>query len=142
MTSQLNVDTIVDKQGTGGPTIQSPALQSPTLTEMTNTSTYVSDGGNVSQNTVQGLAKAWASVNAGNSYNGSFNMSSLTDNGTGNYKTTFANAMLNDDYAVGYSGEIGRHNGVTASAYTIGRLRDDGVPRDGGAHVTMSGDLA
>ena len=50
MTSQLNVDTIVDKAGSGG-----------TNVKVANTSTYVSDGGNVTQNTVQGLAKMWGS---------------------------------------------------------------------------------
>ena len=39
MTSQLNVDTIVDKAGSGG-----------TNVKIANTSTYVSDGGNVTQN--------------------------------------------------------------------------------------------
>ena len=48
MTSQLNVDTIVDKAGSGG-----------TNVKIGNTSTYVSDGGGATQNTVQGLAKAW-----------------------------------------------------------------------------------
>ena len=47
MSSQLNVDTIVDKAGSGG-----------TNVKIGNTSTYVSDGGSSTQNTVQGLAKA------------------------------------------------------------------------------------
>ena len=42
MTSQLNVDTIVDKAGSGG-----------TNVKIGNTSTYVADGGSASQNTVQ-----------------------------------------------------------------------------------------
>ena len=48
MTSQLNVDTIVDKAGSGG-----------TNVKIGNTSTYVSDGGAVTQNTVPSLAKSW-----------------------------------------------------------------------------------
>ena len=44
MTSQLNVDTIVDKAGSGG-----------TNVKVANTSTYVSDAGSVTQNTVQSL---------------------------------------------------------------------------------------
>ena len=46
MTSQLNVDTIVDKAGSGGSNVK-----------MANTSTYVSEGGAKTQNTVQGLCK-------------------------------------------------------------------------------------
>jgi hypothetical protein len=44
MTSQLNVDTIVDKAGSGG-----------TNVKIGNTSTYVSEGGNVSSN----VSKRW-----------------------------------------------------------------------------------
>ena len=68
MTSQLNVDTIVDKAGSGG-----------TNVKIGNTSTYVSDGGAVTQNTVQGLIKAWMDLN-GSSFGlrDSFNVSSNT----------------------------------------------------------------
>ena len=68
MTSQLNVDTIVDKAGSGG-----------TNVKIGNTSTYVSDGGNVTQNTVQGLAKAWFQASSDTSLADSFNISSGTD---------------------------------------------------------------
>ena len=53
MTSQLNVDTIVDKAGSGG-----------TNVKIGNTSTYVSEGGAVTQNTVQGLTKFWIKVSS------------------------------------------------------------------------------
>ena len=90
MTSQLNVDTIVDKAGSGGSNVK-----------MANTSTYVSDGGNVTQNTVQGLAKAWAKTNAaGTTIDDSNNVASLTDNGAGDQTITMTNAMGNALYAV------------------------------------------
>ena len=50
MTSQLNVDTIVDKAGSGG-----------TNVKIGNTSTYVSEGGGATQNTVQSLVKQFSS---------------------------------------------------------------------------------
>jgi len=83
MTSQLNVDTIVDKAGSGG-----------TNVKVANTSTYVSDGGAVTQNTVQGLIKAWMDLN-GSSFGlrDSFNVSSATDNGGGNYTKTLTNNL-------------------------------------------------
>ena len=70
MTSQLNVDTIVDKAGSGG-----------TNVKVANISTYVSDGGAVTQNTVQGLAKIWSCVTqaATTSFEDSLIVSSLTD---------------------------------------------------------------
>ena len=73
MTSQLNVDTIVDKAGSGG-----------TNVKIGNTSTYVSDGGAVTQNTVQGIAKSWAArlSTADASINDSLNVSRTTDTDT------------------------------------------------------------
>ncbi len=82
MTSQLNVDTIVDKAGSGGSNVK-----------MANTSTYVSDGGNVTQNTVQGVAKHWTIVDQTGTTEslGSFNQSSLTDVNTGRTDVNFVN---------------------------------------------------
>ena len=73
MSSQLNVDTIVDKAGSGG-----------TNVKVANTSTYVSDGGAVTQNTVQSLVKTWAiNDHTATSVLDSFNQSSITDTSTG-----------------------------------------------------------
>src|SRR5690606_5859428 len=52
---------------------------------------------------VAGSAKAWVdiAVNGGvPSAADSFNVSSITDAGTGNYGAVWASAMLSDDYAV------------------------------------------
>jgi len=89
MSSQLNVDTIVDKAGSGGSNVK-----------MANTSTYVSDGGAVTQNTVQSLAKSWVNWNGQGTVavQDSINHSSLTDNGTGDYTITIASAMSNANY--------------------------------------------
>ena len=87
MSSQLNVDTIVDKAGSGG-----------TNVKMANTSTYVSDGGAVTQNTVQSLAKVWSNLEQASTYStrDSFNLSSHGDEATGvsllTFTTNFGNA--------------------------------------------------
>ena len=96
MTSQLNVDTIVDKAGSGG-----PSLPNTTTIKMGNTSTYVSDGGAVTQNTVQGLAKEWVNFDGTGTVaiRDSTNVSSITDNGTGSYRIVMTTAMGNTDYA-------------------------------------------
>jgi len=102
MTSQLNVDTIVDKAGSGG-----------TNVKIGNTSTYVSDGGSVVQNTVQGIAKSW--VNAagnGTSVNDSFNVASATDTGTGNIFFTHTNNTSNVNYSLTGGGQIADTNGT------------------------------
>ena len=48
------------------------------------------------------VAKAWINYNGTGTVaiRDSFNVSSLTDNGTGLYTITFTNAMSNDDYCV------------------------------------------
>jgi len=81
MTSQLNVDTIVDKAGTGGSNVK-----------MANTSTYVSSGGNVTQNITSCLLKARSNTNsAGTDFYERFNISSLTDTNTGQQTHNFTN---------------------------------------------------
>ena len=97
MTSQLNVDTIVDKAGSGGSNVK-----------MANTSTYVSDGGATTQNTVQGLAKAFLAYkgNSTNAIYDSNNVSSVTDNGTGDHTANFSNNYNGaNDYAVAGFGQ-------------------------------------
>ena len=86
MTSQLNVDTIVDKAGSGGSNVK-----------MANTSTYVSDGGNVSQNTVQGLAKVRFNYD---SINNTINAISVTVHGTVQFSTIITNNMSDADFAL------------------------------------------
>ena len=119
MSSQLNVDTIVDKAGSGGSNVK-----------MANTSTYVSDGGAVTQNTVQGLCKVWVNFNGTSTIaaRDSFNMTSLTDNGTGDYTTTFANDFSNANYVfLGNSmSENSRshvHGQNSNTAYATGSMR-------------------
>ena len=96
MTSQLNVDTIVDKAGSGG-----------TNVKVANTSTYVSDGGAVTQNTVQGVLKAWSQVKVHSSLGDSFNVASVTDQVTGQSNDNFTNVFANTDYCITYGSRDG-----------------------------------
>ena len=87
--SEIFVDTIRKTGGTLGTDIR-----------IKNTSVYESDGGtSVTQNTVQSLIKAWFNLNSDDSYRDSFNIASLTDNGTGDFSHNFTNAMNNDDFS-------------------------------------------
>ena len=90
MTSQLNVDTIVDKAGSGG-----------TNVKVANTSVTVAEGGSATTTTVQGLAKSW-SVTSGSdaTSDDSFNYTSNTDNGTGDYSHGLTNNMNAASYSV------------------------------------------
>jgi hypothetical protein len=61
-------------------------------------------------NGMTGIAKAWVNFNGTGTpaIRGSFNVSSITDNGTGDYTVNFTTAMPTVNYAV-----TGTHNGST-----------------------------
>ena len=144
MSSQLNVDTIVDKAGSGGSNVK-----------MANTSTYVSDGGAVTQNTVQGLAKVWVQFDGGASSispDDSLNVASLTDNGTGNYNVNYSNNMNNADYSPSNTGNseattggvgiyAGVHTRSTSTCQATYRRNNANADSDP-ASVQIFGDLA
>ena len=93
MTSQINVDTIVDKAGTGGAAIK-----------MNTGATAVSEGGSTTTNAVQGLVKVWARMDCNTSsavtLNDSFNVSSVSDTAVGRSIINFTNNMNNTTYAL------------------------------------------
>ena len=54
-------------------------------------------------NAYSGIAKAWVSfVGSSGSINNSFNITSVTRNGTGDYTITFATAMPNANYTMAF----------------------------------------
>jgi len=145
MTSQLNVDTIVDKAGSGG-----------TNVKVANTSTYVSDGGAVTQNTVQGLVKAWLTLDGEGTIAtvDSFNIASITDNATGDYSYTYTNNMgtakhpvtgsvigASTDYFYSYVTSEGVAQATTGN--TTRNVHYSGVYQDcDPTHFVIHGDLA
>ena len=144
MTSQLNVDTIVDKAGSGG-----------TNVKVANTSTYVSDGGAVTQNTVQALTKMHCVVDQSSTQaiTDSFNLSSISDGGTAKTTLTMTNAMSNITYTISgscettSSGHGAVHNediGVTRTTTVFGVyiIRNDGSLSDTVVMTVIHGDLA
>ena len=62
----------------------------------------------------QGRAKVWVNFN-GNSFGvrDSFNVSSVTDHGTGQYTVNFSTNMSNDDYCVVAQHSLNPHNSIT-----------------------------
>ena len=104
MTSQLNVDTIVDKAGSGG-----------TNVKIGNTSTYVSDGGAVTQNAVQGVAKVWIHVANDQSINDSLNISSLDDDAQGDYGININNDFSNATWAFTFGHDDQAHATIILS---------------------------
>ena len=148
MTSQLNVDTIVDKAGSGG-----------TNVKVANTSTYVGEGGSGTQNTVQGLQKHWGTFGMDDAgIDDSFNMSSATDIQAGGFTVSLTNAMNNalfttQFHPLYYNGNgtsIVKYNwsGLTAGATTSSAglycwRTDTGATVDSAmVHSNICGDLA
>ena len=125
MTSQLNVDTIADKAGSAPVGLHK-----------------------------QHAAKAWLNMNGTGTIatRDSFNIDSITDNGTGDYTGTFTNAMSNDDFVCAGEGgtESGGTSHMTLCAHTkatssarVTNLSDAGGAADRNIHGWMlMGDLA
>ena len=86
MTSQLNVDTIKG--------------------QTTETSISIQGEGSATTNLQQGLAKHWILMNGTSTIavTDSFNNTSITDNGTGDYTVTIANNMNNATFSVATGG--------------------------------------
>ena len=72
------------------------------------------EGNSTTTNLQQGLCKFWIQFNGTSTVatRDSFNLASLTDNGTGDYTHTFTNAFSNNDYAA-----IGMAAGSTHSGF-------------------------
>jgi hypothetical protein len=70
------------------------------------------------QNGMTGIAKAWVNFNGTGTVAilGSFNVSSITDNGTGDYTVNFTTAMPNANYAVSGTNAFSSSN---SSVYAI-----------------------
>ena len=81
MSSTLKVDAILGNSAAGSVTV-------------------TGEGNSTTTNLQQGLAKAWANYHAPDPANirDDFNITSLTDNGTGYFTVNLTNAMSSDDY--------------------------------------------
>jgi hypothetical protein len=74
---------------------------------------------------INGSAKAWVNFNGTGTVaiRASFNVSSITDNGTGNYSANFTNALPNANYAAVAS--IGADSGSTGNGLYAARQSDN-----------------
>jgi hypothetical protein len=101
----------LNSSGGGSVTLQEPSTASNlTLTLPTTTGTAViqNDSNNLLMNSGYGSdavaygCRAWVKFNGTSTVtiNGSGNVSSITDNGTGNYTINFTTAMPDDNYSV------------------------------------------
>jgi len=99
----------------------------------------------------QGLAKAWSNVNGTGTaaINDSFNVSGITDNGTGDITNTYSNAMNNTTYVMTVSGGyvnddgMARYSEATTNWRTYYYQESDRNAKDGSVNSSaIFGDLA
>jgi hypothetical protein len=87
------------------------------------------------QNGMTGIAKAWVAF-AGSTINGSFNVSSITVNASGDYSINFTTAMANTNYAMAGAAQIDTSN--TAAGLLVVTLgRWTGNPSTGSLRVSV-----
>ena len=120
-----------------------------------------SEGGAVTTNIAQGLAKMWIHFdgNTGNDIRDSLNISSAADNGTGRYTYTYTNNMGNfyyqfthtcggasgsaGDDSFGSTGNANASGGITTSTFFSRSRKHDGAIQDIDCDsVSLHGDLA
>lgn len=99
------------------------------------------------QPVIDGLCKAWVNFNGTGTVaiRASYNVSSITDNGTGNYTVNFTNAMVDTNYSTSvvntytYTGTM--WHGVIRQAIEFYDLRTTTSCRVGTAYSYSAGDL-
>lgn len=89
---------------------------------------------------VFGTAKAWVNFNGTGTVaiRDSYNVSSITDNGTGDYTVNFDTAMPNDDYAILYTSQNNDTGGVSGSYTMTAGSVDIAIRTDSGTAVDRS----
>ena len=116
-------------------------------------SAVTGEGNSTTTNLQQGLAKCWIDYTSASSYttNDSFNVSSLSDEGTGLGQTNISNDMANINYSMTQGCRGGAANGTKIfqnGAKSVGSFQLYTTDRDGGAFdiantmATVHGDLA
>ena len=103
-------------------------LKVDTLTGVTTAGSIdvTGEGNSTTTNLQQGLAKFWVHFNGTGTIatQDSFNQSALTDNGTGEYTSTFSNNMANDDYSTQVTGTESGSDGISNQLGTLQRNGD------------------
>ena len=156
MASEIKVDTIVNAGGDNDTGIDLATndqilLKVANATKLTMNSTgqttIVGEGGTSTTSLQQGLGKYWTQFNGTGTVatQDSFNQGGLTDNGTGDYTTSFTNNMNNDDYASGFgtnTGEPEIHT-LATSSFRASMLNSSGSNNDKSiVSYIILGDLA
>lgn len=151
------MSTLVTNTITGLSTAANITIGSTPVVSASANSLTIRGEGSAQTSIQQGLAKVWLRADVdGSTLLDSFNMTSVTDNGTGDYTPTFANDFNNALYSLTSTAQHGGSNNddsrimtqqdrnVTAGASRIRRTtaNGSGTVGDGDYNVSIHGDLA
>tara|TARA_R100000995_G_C3390909_1_gene80433 strand:+ start:154 stop:540 length:387 start_codon:yes stop_codon:yes gene_type:complete len=105
------------------------------------------EGGTVTTNLQQGLAKAWVFSAADAALTNSLNLASGTDNGTGTYTYAYTSNLANGDCAAGASATDNADLNVTvystsATVFSAEVFNQAGNEHDSRSRTIICGDLA
>jgi hypothetical protein len=126
------------------------------LTNLTKGTVVGSEGGSATTNLAQGLAKAWLNLDGTATFDSSdteirdsFNMTTITDEGTGDYSASFTNNMGNANYSLtdgSYSGGTTRGtmlSGNSTNSQTASSFRQRyGLSTADNSDGTADGDVS
>ena len=139
MTGQINVNKIAARTG------NTIAIDTGDVLDIT----LVKSEGSANTNLKQGLCKVWQQAQGDSiTPTDSFNVSNITDNGTGTFTTNFTNNIVNAFYSGLSTGMSGDHLISNVSNTQSGQCRFDHYSQsnssiDTGLHcVAIFGDLA
>lgn len=101
-TTAVTIDTSQNVGiGTASPTQKLDVNGTAKATTLQTATLNNTSGVLATQNGMTGIAKAWVNFNGSTAaINGSFNVSSITRNGTGDYTVNYTTAMPNSNYAI------------------------------------------
>ena len=138
--STIKVDTLQTRAGstsavTGAGFVATDQIRGNTSAGST---TVVGEGGSTTTNLQQGLAKAWVNHPGTATAGDSFNITSITDNGTGDYTYTIAN----DFRAATVYCAAGMCRSVGSGAFLHSSKQGDAVNKNAGTMRIYTGNSA
>ena len=138
--STILVDTVTGKTTATSVTMPTTTKMGATaiVSASAGSATIIAEGGTVVTNIQQGLAKAWVNHPGTATAGDSFNMTSVTDNGTGDYTYTIAN----DFRAATVYCAAGMCRSVGSGAFLHSSKQGDAVNKNAGTMRIYTGNSA
>jgi hypothetical protein len=129
MAGQIRVDEITNEAGTGSPSFPNGIAGSELTGSVASTllsgniaAARITNALNAGGSAPVYACRAWVNFNgANNTIRASGNVSSVTVNGTGDYRVNFATAMPDANYAIGQSTRWGTLGNMTGS-FGVGHM--------------------